>query len=103
MKFAAALLLLASTMALCAAEKPVVFVPAKADPLVGDYEGEGIVAQVIATDGGYRANLFQSFDSLQSPTATIACERSGEKLQFKSDDASLGRLDSLHRVERESP
>jgi hypothetical protein len=46
-------------------EKPVEFLPATADPLLGDWQGTGgCVAQVLPLGGGkYQANLLTAFDS----------------------------------------
>jgi len=74
----ALLLLLAFPIFAAAAEKPVAFVPAKADPLLGDYKADsaaGPVAQVFLTpDGKYQANIFKAFDSDEKPIAVLTGE-----------------------------
>src|ERR1035437_296992 len=62
------------------AEGPVNFVPATADPLMGDWQGEGgYVAQVLPTAGGkYRANLLTAFDTESEPVAVLEGVRSGD-------------------------
>ena len=54
-----------------AAEKPVTFVPARADAATGDWQSDGgFVAQVIATaDATYQANLLHSFEAADKPAA----------------------------------
>jgi hypothetical protein len=54
-------------------EKPVNFIPAKADPLVGDWQGKSdYVAQVFAAgDGKYGANLLSAFDTESNLVATL--------------------------------
>ncbi|MEA2711672.1 MAG: hypothetical protein QOF78_4273 [Phycisphaerales bacterium] len=82
----AALLMLASPM--FAAEKSVAFVPAKPDPLVGDWKGEsgGVVAQVfLLPDGNYRANLLTAFDAPEKPLAVLRGTRSNDAVTFTGD------------------
>ena len=54
-------------------EKPPNFIPAKADPLMGDWQGEGgLVAQVFPTTGGnYQANLLSAFDTESNLVAVL--------------------------------
>ncbi|HSV13757.1 MAG TPA: DUF1080 domain-containing protein, partial [Tepidisphaeraceae bacterium] len=56
-------------------EKPPNFIPAKNDPNVGDYQGDGsgqVVAQVVvAPGGGYTANLLKAFDTENNLIATL--------------------------------
>jgi hypothetical protein len=68
-------------------ERPVVFIPATADPLMGDWQGEGgCVAQVLPVGGGkYRANLLTAFDTEGSPVAVLAGEASGGSVTFSGD------------------
>ena len=68
-------------------ERPVNFVPATADPLMGDWQGEGgCVAQVLPLGGGkYRANLLTAFDTEGSPVAILAGETSGGSVTFSGD------------------
>jgi hypothetical protein len=60
---------------LIAAEKGVNFVPAKPDPLAGDYKASDMVAQVVATGGDkYQAVLLKGFDSEEKPIAVLTGE-----------------------------
>ena len=71
-----------------AAEKPVTFVPAKADAVTGDWQGDGggMVAQVIATgEGSYQANLLKSFDAADKLLAVLKGTASGETVTFTGD------------------
>ena len=54
-------------------EKTPNFIPAKADPLIGDWQGAGgIVAQVyLSPTGEYQANLLKAFDSENNLVATL--------------------------------
>ena len=54
-------------------EPPVKFVPASADPLMGDWQGKGgHVAQVLPTkEGKYRANLLTAFDTENNVVAVL--------------------------------
>ena len=69
------------------AEGPVNFIPATADPLMGDWQGEGgFVAQVLPTAGGkYRANLLTAFDTESEPVAVLEGVRSGDSVTFSGD------------------
>lgn len=69
-------------------EKPVNFIPAKPDPLVGDWQGEGgVVAEVITLDDGkYQATLLKAFDSEDKPLAVIQGEKSNDSVAFTGDD-----------------
>jgi hypothetical protein len=69
------------------AEGPVNFIPAVADPLMGDWQGEGAcVAQVLPTAGGkYRANLLTAFDVEGAPLAILEGVRSGDSVTFTGD------------------
>jgi len=95
--FAALLLLLASPT--FAAEKPVAFVPAKPDPLMGDYKADaGPVAQVfINADGGYQANLLKAFDTDEKPIAVLKGSRAGDAIRV-SGDGWTGTIDASHLV-----
>ena len=89
MKLAALTVLILAASLPAAAEKPVNFVPAKDDPIVGDYEGDGKVAQVTCTaEGGYNVNVFKSFDACDAPIETIKIDRAPE---------------GFHRVQRTPP
>jgi len=70
-----------------AAEKPVEFVPAKADAIVGDWQGDrGIVAQVVASGGGqYQANLLKAFDAADKPLAVLKGTRSNDSVTLSGD------------------
>jgi hypothetical protein len=71
-------------------EHPVNFIPAVADPLMGDWEGQGgYVAQVLPLSGGkYRAVLLTAFDTESSPVAILEGERSGRTVVFSGDGCS---------------
>ena len=59
------------------------FVPAKADPLVGDWRGEGVVAQVIVTgEGAYQASLLKAFDTADKPLAVLKGTREGDAVKL---------------------
>jgi hypothetical protein len=68
-------------------ERPVSFVPATADPLMGDWQGEGAcVAQVIPMTGDkYQAVLLTAFDTESSPVAVLEGVQSGDTLTFSGD------------------
>src|SRR4051812_25085208 len=68
-------------------EKPVNFIPAVADPLMGDWSGEGsCVAQVLAMgDGKYRATLLSAFDTENNLLATLEGSSSDGVVSFKGD------------------
>jgi hypothetical protein len=68
-------------------ERPVNFVPAVADPLMGDWQGEGgYVAQVLPLGGGkYRAVLLTAFDTEGSPVAILEGEASGRSVVFDGE------------------
>ena len=99
------------------AESPVSFVPATADPLMGDWQGEGgYVAQVLPlADGKYRANLLTGFDTESSPLAVLDGAASGGSVTFSGEGwngvvkqgqftGSKGEQKfSLNRVARKSP
>ena len=60
---------------LIAAEKPVNFIPAKPDPLAGDYKASDMVAQVVATGADkYQTVLLKGFDSEEKPIAVLTGE-----------------------------
>ena len=98
-------------------EKPVNFIPAKADPLVGDWQGKGdYVAQVFATaDGKYGANLLSAFDtesnlvaSLQGTLADASVTFSGDGWtgQIRDSHFTVGKADKkmeLQHITRTSP
>ncbi len=68
-------------------EKAPNFVRAKADPLVGDWQGEGgLVAQVYLTPtGNYRANLLTAFDAPSNVVATLQGASPSEAVLFSGD------------------
>ena len=77
---------------LCAAllgagEKPVNFVPATNDPIVGDYAGDsGPVAQIAQIPGkGYQATLLKAFDTEDKPIAVMAGDTSKNNVTFSGD------------------
>lgn len=71
-------------------EGPVNFVPAAADPLMGDWQGEGgCVAQVLPLGGGkYRANLLATFDTESGPVAVMQGMASAETVNFSAEGLS---------------
>jgi hypothetical protein len=78
-------------------EKPVNFIPAKADALVGDWQGKGdYVAQVFATsDGKYGANLLSAFDTESNLVATLQGTSDGGGITF-SGDGWTGQIKESH-------
>jgi hypothetical protein len=80
-------LLCAAAFYLTAAEeKPVNFIPAKADPIIGDWQGkaDGYVAQVyLAEDGKYQANLLKQFDAESNVVAVLPGRLTGETVLFE--------------------
>src|SRR5258707_14726087 len=73
---------------LAAEEKPVNFVPAKADPLIGDWQGKDsrYVAQVyLAEDGKYQANLLKQFDAEDNVVAVLTGASSGGTITFRGE------------------
>jgi Domain of Unknown Function (DUF1080) len=68
-------------------EKPVNFIPAKPDPLMGDWQGQsGLVAQVFpAANGAYTANLLKAFDTENNGVAVLHGTRSGDTISFTGD------------------
>jgi hypothetical protein len=81
--------LCALTLPLFAAEeKPVNFIPAKPDPLIGDWQGKDsrYVAQVyFAEDGKYQANLLKQFDAESNVVAVLRGTSSGDTISFSGD------------------
>ncbi len=98
-------------------EKPVHFIPATPDPLMGDWQGEGgCVAQVVPKGGGkYEANLLTAFDAESNVVAVLEGESSGGAVSFSGDGWSGvikqghlvgGKGDKkfdLHHITRTSP
>jgi hypothetical protein len=98
-------------------EKPVNFVPAAADPLMGDWSGDGTcVGQVLALgDGKYRATLLSAFDTENNLVAKLEGSSSGSVVSFKGDGwtATIEKNEfkgkngdktfALHRVTRTPP
>jgi hypothetical protein len=68
-------------------EKPPNFIPTKADPLMGDWQGAGgIVAQIVLTaDGIYQANLLKSFDTENNFIVSLAGTASADGIEFTGD------------------
>ncbi|HSU54985.1 MAG TPA: hypothetical protein VLT36_13080, partial [Candidatus Dormibacteraeota bacterium] len=67
-------------------EKPVDFHRAAADPLVGDWQGEGaVVAQIYKREGVYQANLLSAFDQASNLVATLHVSSDGPGLRFSGD------------------
>src|SRR5207237_778846 len=100
------------------AEKPVHFVPAKPDPLMGDWQGTGAVtaAQVLPLgDGNYRALLLNAFDKESNVVTVLQGSTQGEMVEFSGDEwsakiakghftgAKAGSNFELQHVKRSSP
>ena len=69
-------------------EKPVDFIPTKADPLMGDWQGNqgGCVAQVLPlSDGKYQANLLSAFDTENNVLAVLQGASSDKGVVFSGD------------------
>src|SRR4051812_41815914 len=81
-----------------AGEKPVNFVPAANDSVIGDYAGDGaIVAQVSALPekAGYQATLRKGFDSTDKPVAVLKSAAAREPITFEGDGWT-GAISSSH-------
>jgi hypothetical protein len=78
-------------------EKPVNFIPVKADPLMGDWQGKGgVVAQVFPTTGGkYQANLLSAFDTESNVVAVLQGVSSSNVIAFSGDGWTGTIKDSL--------
>ena len=78
-------------------EKPVIFIPTKADPLMGDWQGPGgVVAQVVPTaDGKYQANLLKAFDTENNLIVTLQGAASADGVEF-SGDGWTGAIKNSH-------
>ena len=78
-------------------EKPIVFIPAKADPLMGDWQGKGgVVAQVFpATGGKYQANLLLAFDTESNVVAVLQGTLTGDTVNL-SGDGWTGTIRNSH-------
>jgi hypothetical protein len=78
-------------------EKPPNFIFAKADPLMGDWKGDGkIVAQVVPTgDGKYQAVLLSAFDAENNVIATLQGAADGDRVEFSGDGWS-GEIKNSH-------
>src|SRR5437763_392676 len=78
-------------------EKPVNFIPAKADPVVGDWQGKSdYVAQVFVTgDGKYGANLLRAFDTESNLVATLQGSSAAGGVTFSGDGWS-GEIKDSH-------
>src|SRR5690242_3342840 len=77
-----------------AEEKPVTFIPAKPDPLIGDWQGKSshYVAQVyFGEDGSYQANLLKQFDTESNVVAVLHGASAGDTITFTGDGWS-GKL-----------
>ena len=78
-------------------EKAPDFVRATADPLMGDWQGEGgLVAQIFLTSGGkYQANLLTAFDAPNNVIAVLQGPAPGEAITFGGDGWS-GIIEHSH-------
>lgn len=78
-------------------EKPPDFIPAKADPLMGDWQGQGgVVAQVFPTaDGKYQANLLTAFDTESNVVAVLQGTVTGDTVNFSGGGWS-GAIKNSH-------
>ena len=77
-------------------EKPIDYVLAKPDPLIGDYESDGgLVAQVCTTaDGKYHANLLSAFDTESNLVAVLEGTAGSGELDFSGEGWSGAIKDS---------
>ena len=85
-------------------EKPVNFIPAKADPLMGDWQGEtsGCVAQVLpGRDGKYQATLLKAFDTENNVISVLAGAGSAGEVTFSGDGWTGAIKNSHFSVEKE--
>jgi hypothetical protein len=106
LKLAAAFCLISLPL-FAAEEKPVTFVPAKADPLIGDWQGKGsrYVAQIyFGEDGNYQANLLKEFDTESNVVAVLHGSSSGNAIKFNGDGwtATVSGKDFKGQKDRES-
>lgn len=63
------------------------------DPFLGDWQGEGLVAQVIPRGGGkYQINLLAEFDTRSDPLAVVDARADGDAVRFDKDGWT-GRLE----------
>ncbi|HSY20409.1 MAG TPA: DUF1080 domain-containing protein [Candidatus Acidoferrales bacterium] len=78
-------------------EKAPNFIPTKADPLMGDWQGKnGIVAQVFPTaDGKYQANLLMAFDAESNVVAVLQGTAADGVITFSADGWS-GTIKDSH-------
>jgi hypothetical protein len=78
-------------------ENPVNFIPAQADPLMGDWQGKGgVVAQVFpTTEGKYQANLLTAFDTESNVVAVLQGVSSSNVIAF-SGDGWAGTIRNSH-------
>lgn len=69
-------------------EKPINYVLAQPDPMVGDWQGDGgIVAQVYkGKDGQYQANLLTTFDTESNLIAVLQGTSSADGMDFTGGD-----------------
>lgn len=78
-------------------ENPVNFIPAKADPLMGDWQGKGgVVAQIFpTTEGKYQANLLTAFDTESNVVAVLQGTVTGDTVNL-SGDGWTGAIKNSH-------
>jgi hypothetical protein len=85
-------------------EKPVNFIPAKADPLIGDWQGDAnaLVAQVLPVgEGKYQAALLKAFDTENNVISILQGTSSAAEVSF-SGDGWTGVIKSGHfTIEKE--
>jgi hypothetical protein len=99
-------------------EKPVNFIFAKADPAMGDYEGNkgDDVAQVVPTgDGTYQANILSAFDKENNVVTSLKGSVAGDSINFTGEGwtgaikdsnftlSNSGKNLTLHHITRTSP
>ena len=78
-----------------------------ADPFMGDWQGDKVVAQVIALGGGtYRANLLPAFDKRVAPLAVLDGTLADGKLVFTGAEAVIekdtftGKLTDVFKLKK---
>ena len=79
-------------------EKAPIFTRATADPVIGDWQGEGgLVAQVYRVpDGRYQANLLTAFDTASNVIVVLPGAAPGGAVTFSGDGWSLATVENSH-------